>query len=85
VPAQFEPFRSGDSPGSVGLGLFIVSEIARLTSGNVSVRLGEDVTTVPWCSPRARVRDRRSDRCRVARRRACLPVPAQSDGVYAPM
>lgn len=41
VPALFEPFRSGDAPGSVGLGLFIVSEIARAHGGSVSVRSSE--------------------------------------------
>lgn len=54
VPALFDPFRSGDAPGSVGLGLFIVSEIARAHGGSVSVRSGEEGTTFtvvfPKCS-----------------------------------
>ncbi|HEX7489888.1 MAG TPA: HAMP domain-containing sensor histidine kinase [Anaeromyxobacteraceae bacterium] len=54
VPALFDPFRSGDAPGSVGLGLFIVSEIARAHGGSVSVRSGEAGTTFavvfPKCS-----------------------------------
>lgn len=45
VPTLFDPFRPGDGAGSVGLGLFIVSEIARAHGGSVSVRSGEQETT----------------------------------------
>lgn len=41
LPALFDPFRPGDAPGSVGLGLFIVREIARAHGGSVSVRSSE--------------------------------------------
>ena len=41
LPALFDPFRSGDAPGSVGLGLFIVREIARAHGGCVAVRSSE--------------------------------------------
>jgi signal transduction histidine kinase len=52
VPALFDPFRSGDAPGSVGLGLFIVSEIARAHGGSVSVRSGEESTTFAVVFPK---------------------------------
>ena len=52
VPALFDPFRSGDAPGSVGLGLFIVSEIARAHGGSVSVRSGEVGTTFTVVFPK---------------------------------
>jgi signal transduction histidine kinase len=41
----FDPFRPGDAAGSVGLGLFIVNEIARAHGGSVSVR-SSDLGTV---------------------------------------
>ena len=52
VPALFDPFRSGDAPGSVGLGLFIVSEIARAHGGGASVRSGEQGTTFTVVFPK---------------------------------
>ena len=52
VPALFDPFRSGDAPGSVGLGLFIVSEIACAHGGSVSVRSGEESTTFAVVFPK---------------------------------
>jgi signal transduction histidine kinase len=45
VPTLFDPFRPGDAAGSVGLGLFIVSEIARAHGGDVAVRSDELGTT----------------------------------------
>ncbi len=41
----FDPFRPGDATGSVGLGLFIVHEIARAHGASVSVESGEQGTT----------------------------------------
>jgi signal transduction histidine kinase len=41
----FDPFRPGDATGSVGLGLFIVHEIARAHGASVSVESGERGTT----------------------------------------
>lgn len=38
LPVLFDPFRPGDAAGSVGLGLFIVREIARGHGGTVSAR-----------------------------------------------
>ena len=52
VPALFDPFRSGDAPGSVGLGLFIVREIARAHGGSVSVRSSELGTTFSVVFPK---------------------------------
>jgi signal transduction histidine kinase len=52
VPALFDPFRSGDAPGSVGLGLYIVREIARAHGGTVSVRSGEEGTTFTVVFPK---------------------------------
>ena len=45
VPSLFDPFRPGDAAGSVGLGLFIVSEVVRAHGATVSVRSGEHETT----------------------------------------
>jgi signal transduction histidine kinase len=45
VSTLFDPFRPGDAAGSVGLGLFIVSEIARAHGGSVSVRSCERLGT----------------------------------------
>lgn len=52
VPVLFDPFRPGDATGSVGLGLFIVSEIARAHGGKVSVRSDEHGTTFSVVFPR---------------------------------
>jgi signal transduction histidine kinase len=41
----FDPFQPGGGAGSVGLGLFIVREIARAHGGAVSVHSGEQGTT----------------------------------------
>jgi phosphoserine phosphatase RsbU/P len=52
VATLFDPFRPGDAPGSVGLGLFIVSEVARAHGGSVSVSSGEQGTTFTVAFPR---------------------------------
>jgi signal transduction histidine kinase len=52
LPTLFHPFRPGDAAGSVGLGLFIVSEIARAHGGAVSVRTGEPGTTFTVVFPK---------------------------------
>jgi signal transduction histidine kinase len=52
MPLLFDPFRSGDAPGSVGLGLFIVREIARAHRGSVSVRSVEQGTTFTAMFPK---------------------------------
>jgi len=49
----FEPFRPGDTAESVGLGLFIVREIARAHGGDVSVRSGDGNTTFTVVFPKA--------------------------------
>jgi signal transduction histidine kinase len=45
LPTLFDPFRPGDTAGSVGLGLFIVREVARAHGGAVHVRSDEQGTT----------------------------------------
>ncbi len=52
LPTLFDPFRPGDAPGSVGLGLFIVREIARGHGGNVSARSDRQGTTFTAVFPR---------------------------------
>jgi signal transduction histidine kinase len=52
VPTLFDPFRRGDAPGSVGLGLFIVSEVARAHGGSVSVRSSDLGTTFTVMFPK---------------------------------
>jgi signal transduction histidine kinase len=49
----FDPFRPGDAPGSVGLGLFIVREIARGHGGTASARSDEQETTFTVTFPRS--------------------------------
>ena len=44
LPALFNPFRPGDVAGSVGLGLFIVREIARGHGGSASAQSDEHGT-----------------------------------------
>jgi signal transduction histidine kinase len=54
LPTMFEAFRAGDAPASVGLGLFIVREIARAHGGSVSVQSDESAgTTFTVLFPRA--------------------------------
>ncbi len=53
VPTLFDPFRPGDAAGSVGLGLFIVREIARAHGGSVSARSDEHRTTFTVIFPRS--------------------------------
>jgi signal transduction histidine kinase len=48
----FEPFRTGDTVASVGLGLFIVREVARAHGGAVSIRSGSGWTSVTVALPR---------------------------------
>jgi signal transduction histidine kinase len=45
LPGLFDPFRAGDAAGSLGLGLFIVREIATAHGGTVAVRSGDGATT----------------------------------------
>jgi signal transduction histidine kinase len=45
MPTLFDAFRPGDTAGSIGLGLHIVSEIVRAHGGTVSVRSREQATT----------------------------------------
>ncbi len=52
APTLFDPFRPGDAAGSFGLGLFIVSEVARAHGGTVSVRSGGQGTTFIVAFPR---------------------------------
>jgi len=52
VPTLFDPFRSGDATGGVGLGLFIVREIARAHGGSASVHSGEQGTTFTVVFPK---------------------------------
>jgi len=52
VPTLFDPFRPGDAAGSVGLGLFIVAEIARAHGGSVSVRSDGRGTTFTVVFPK---------------------------------
>jgi signal transduction histidine kinase len=54
LPSVFEPFRAGDAPGSVGLGLFIVAEIARAHGGSASVRSDDAETVFSVDFPRSR-------------------------------
>jgi signal transduction histidine kinase len=54
IPTLFDPFRPGDRSGSVGLGLFIVHEIARAHGGRVAVRSEEGHTAFTATFPRAR-------------------------------
>ena len=49
----FEPFRAGDAEGSVGLGLFIVAEIAHAHGGSASVTSDERETVFKVDLPRA--------------------------------
>lgn len=53
VPTLFDPFRPGDAAGSVGLGLFIVREIARAHGGSVSARSDEHRTVFTVSFPRS--------------------------------
>lgn len=48
----FSPFRPGDAPGSVGLGLFIVDQIARAHGGHTSAASGGRETTITVTFPR---------------------------------
>jgi signal transduction histidine kinase len=48
----FDPFQPGGGTGSVGLGLFIVREIAHAHGGAVSVRTGEHGTTFTVVFPK---------------------------------
>ena len=52
VPTLFDPFQPGDAASSVGLGLFIVSEIARAHGGSASVRSGEQGATFSVVFPK---------------------------------
>jgi signal transduction histidine kinase len=52
MPTLFDPFRPSDAAGSVGLGLYIVREIARAHGGSVSVRSGEPGTTFSVTFPK---------------------------------
>jgi signal transduction histidine kinase len=54
LPTLFDPFRPGDRSGSVGLGLFIVREIACAHGGRVGVRSGEGRTAFTITFPRDR-------------------------------
>jgi signal transduction histidine kinase len=71
APTLFDPFRPGDAAGSFGLGLFIVSEVARAHGGTVSVRSGEERTSFTVAFPR-----RATDIAVAAT--ACAPCCAQS-------
>ncbi len=48
----FDPFRPGDAAVNVGLGLFIVREVARAHGASVSVESGEQGTTFAVTFPR---------------------------------
>ncbi|HET9599102.1 MAG TPA: HAMP domain-containing sensor histidine kinase [Anaeromyxobacteraceae bacterium] len=52
LPTLFDPFRPGDRSGSVGLGLFIVREIARAHGGHVAVRSEQGRTAFTVTFPR---------------------------------
>jgi signal transduction histidine kinase len=52
VDDLFEPFRTGDATASIGLGLFIVREVARAHGGAVSVRSDSQQTTFTVALPR---------------------------------
>jgi signal transduction histidine kinase len=58
MPTLFDPFRSGDAPGSIGLGLFIVREIVRAHGGTISVQSGERETKFTVVFPRERAQIR---------------------------
>jgi len=53
LPTLFDPFQPGDAARSLGLGLFIVREIARAHSGRVSVNSCEHETTFTVVFPRS--------------------------------
>lgn len=52
VPTLFDPFRRGDASGSVGLGLFIVREVARAHGGSVTVHSNDLGTTFTVVLPK---------------------------------
>jgi signal transduction histidine kinase len=52
LPNLFDPFRAGDAAGSVGLGLYIVREIALAHGGQVSVDSSEQGTAFTVTLPR---------------------------------
>jgi signal transduction histidine kinase len=52
LPNLFDPFRAGDAAGSVGLGLYIVREIALAHGGQVSVDSSERGTAFTVALPR---------------------------------
>ena len=52
MPELFEPFSAGDAPGSVGLGLFIVREIANAHGGTVSASSTDTETLFAVTFPR---------------------------------
>ncbi|MFL5299307.1 MAG: ATP-binding protein [Anaeromyxobacteraceae bacterium] len=53
IPVLFDPFRSGDAKAGLGLGLFIVREIARAHGGSVAVRSDARATTFTVLLPRS--------------------------------
>lgn len=52
LPTLFDPFHPSDAPGGVGLGLFIVDQIARAHGGSAAARSSEGRTTFTVCFPR---------------------------------
>jgi signal transduction histidine kinase len=53
IPVLFDPFRSGDAQAGLGLGLFIVREIARAHGGSVAVCSDARATTFTVLLPRS--------------------------------
>jgi signal transduction histidine kinase len=53
LPTLFEPFHPSDAPGGLGLGLFIVDQVARAHGGSAAVRSQEGETTFTVAFPRS--------------------------------
>jgi len=52
LPALFDPFHPSDAPGGVGLGLFIVDQIARAHGGSAAAHSSSGQTTFTVLFPR---------------------------------